>query len=420
MEQQRYLKISAKNPQLANALNKIMVEQSSKEETMKVMEDHVPRLEYRYNVIYTHWALIEAYRLSERYVHDLVMPGRAINLLESAASYPVQNAYITDESVQMAIEKVYGVKMQATQDEEEKAKLLNLEELIHEHMVDQMGAVQSVSNALRRSAAGVRNQNRPIGTFLFLGPTGVGKTELAKALSRVYFHGEGNIIRLDLNEFVGSTDVARLIADGVEDELSLTSQVMKHPFSVVLLDEIEKAHPQVLTTLLQLLDEGILRDAKNREVSFRDAIVIATSNAGAEQIRNFIDNGMDLSAIKEELTNSLIRNGEFKPEFLNRFDEICIFKPLSKQDLRKIVDLIIQSVNKTLEPQKISVQLDEGAKDILVEHGYDPKLGARPMRRIVQNTVENLVAKMVLAGVVSNGATIDIDAGMIKSQLENK
>ena len=420
MEQQRYLKISAKNPQLANALNKIMVEQSSKEETMKVMEDHVPRLEYRYNVIYTHWALIEAYRLSERYVHDLVMPGRAINLLESAASYPVQNAYITDESVQMAIEKVYGVKMQATQDEEEKAKLLNLEELIHEHMVDQMGAVQSVSNALRRSAAGVRNQNRPIGTFLFLGPTGVGKTELAKALSRVYFHGEGNIIRLDLNEFVGSTDVARLIADGVEDELSLTSQVMKHPFSVVLLDEIEKAHPQVLTTLLQLLDEGILRDTKNREVSFRDAIVIATSNAGAEQIRNFIDNGMDLSAIKEELTNSLIRNGEFKPEFLNRFDEICIFKPLSKQDLRKIVDLIIQSVNKTLEPQKISVQLDEGAKDILVEHGYDPKLGARPMRRIVQNTVENLVAKMVLAGVVSNGATIDIDAGMIKSQLENK
>ena len=420
MEQQRYLKISAKNPQLANALNKIMVEQSGKEETMKVMEDHVPRLEYRYNVIYTHWALIEAYRLSERYVHDLVMPGRAINLLESAASYPVQNAYITDESVQMAIEKVYGIKMQATQDEEEKAKLLNLEELIHEHMVDQMGAVQSVSNALRRSAAGVRNQNRPIGTFLFLGPTGVGKTELAKALSRVYFHGEGNIIRLDLNEFVGSTDVARLIADGVEDELSLTSQVMKHPFSVVLLDEIEKAHPQVLTTLLQLLDEGILRDAKNREVSFRDAIVIATSNAGAEQIRNFIDNGMDLSAIKEELTNSLIRNGEFKPEFLNRFDEICIFKPLSKQDLRKIVDLIIQSVNKTLEPQKISVQLDEGAKDILVEHGYDPKLGARPMRRIVQNTVENLVAKMVLAGVVSNGATIDIDAGMIKSQLENK
>ena len=239
-------------------------------------------------------------------------------------------------------------------------------------------------------------------------------------MSEVYFHGEGEIIRLDLNEFVDSTDVARLIADGSEDELSLTSQVMKHPFSVVLLDEIEKAHPQVLTTLLQLLDEGILRDVKNREVSFRDAIVIATSNAGAEQIRQFIDNGMDLSDVKEELTNSLIHSGEFKPEFLNRFDEICIFKPLSKQDLRKIVDLIIQSVNKTLEPQKISVQLSDGAKDILVEHGYDPKLGARPMRRIIQNTVENLVAKMVLAGVAGNGATIDIDAEMIESQLENK
>lgn len=420
MEQQRYLEISAKNPQLANALNKIMVEQSSEEETMLVMEDHVPRLEYKYNVVYTHWALIEAYRLSERYVHDLVMPGRAINLLESAANYPVQDGYITDESVQTAIEKVYGVKMQATQDEEDKMKLLNLEDLIHERMIDQVGAVQAVSNALRRSAAGVRNQNRPIGTFLFLGPTGVGKTELAKALSEVYFHGEGEIIRLDLNEFVEPTDVARLIADGSEDELSLTSQVMKHPFSVVLLDEIEKAHPQVLTTLLQLLDEGILRDVKNREVSFRDAIVIATSNAGAEQIRHYIDSGMDLSNVKEELTNNLIRNGDFKPEFLNRFDEICIFKPLSKPDLRKIVDLILQSVNKTLEPQKISVQLDDGAKDLLVEHGYDPKLGARPMRRIVQNTVENLVAKMVLAGVAGNGTTIEIDAGMIESQLENK
>ncbi|MCR5572430.1 MAG: ATP-dependent Clp protease ATP-binding subunit [Candidatus Saccharibacteria bacterium] len=418
MDQQRYLEISSRNPQLANALNKIMIEPSSEEETMQVMEDHVPQLEYQYNVIYTHWALKEAYRLSERYIHNIVMPGRAINLLESSANYPVQDRFITDESVQIAIEKVFGVKMQATQDEEDKMKLLNLEELIHERMVDQVGAVKAVSDALRRSAAGVRNQNRPIGTFLFMGPTGVGKTELAKALSEVHFHGEGEIIRLDMNEFVEASDVSRLIAEGSENELSLTAQVMKHPFSVVLLDEIEKAHPQVLTTLLQMLDEGILRDTKNQEISFRDAIVIATSNAGANKIRHFIDSGMDLNEVKEELTDQLIRDGEFKPEFLNRFDEICIFKPLEKQDLRKIVDLIINSVNKTLETQKIRVKLNDAAKDLLIEKGYDPKLGARPMRRIVQQTVENLVAKMVLANMAGSGDEIEIDADMIQSQLE--
>lgn len=418
MEQQRYLEISARNPQLANALNKIMVEPSNKTETMKVMEDCVPQLEYKYNVVFTHWALTEAYRLSERYIHDLAMPGRAVNLLESAANFPVQDRFVTDHSVQFAIERTYGVKMQATQSDSDKQKLLNLEDLIHERMIDQVGAVRAVSDALRRSAAGVRNMNRPIGTFLFLGPTGVGKTELAKALSEVYFKGEGDIIRLDMNEFVESSDVSRLIADGAKNELSLTSQVMKHPFSVILLDEIEKAHPQVLTTLLQVLDEGILRDENNREVTFRDAIIIATSNAGADMIRASIDEGMDLGNIKEELTNELIRNGEFKPEFLNRFDEICVFKPLSKDDLRKIADLILKSVNKTLEPQKITVVLDAGAKDLLVEHGYDPKLGARPMRRIVQKTVENLVAKMVLAGMAGSGATIEIDTAMVRSQLE--
>ena len=418
MEQQKFLEISARNASLTNDLNVIMVEPASKEETMKIMQDHVPILEYQHNVIYTHWALTEAYRLSERYIHDLVMPGRALNLLESAAGYTIEDKFVTDESVQKAIEKTYGVKMQASQDEGEKLKLLNLEELIHQRMIGQEMAVKAVSDALRRSAAGVRNQNRPIGTFLFIGPTGVGKTELAKAISDVYFKGEGEIIRLDLNEYVEASDVSRLIADGTEDEMSLTAQVMKHPFSVVLLDEIEKAHPQVLTTLLQMLDEGILRDSKNHEVSFRDAIVIATSNAGAEKIRHYIDSGTDLANVKEEITNELIRNGEFKPEFLNRFDEVCIFKPLTKENLTQIVDLIIAGVNKTLEPQKISVKLENDAKELLVERGYDPKMGARPMRRIVQNTVENIVAKAVLAGIASNGSEIPIDAEMIQMQLD--
>ncbi len=417
MDQQKFLEISSRKAALANALNKIMIEPADEEATIKVMQDRVPLLEDKFGVTYTFWSLRESYRLSERYVHDLVMPGRAISLLESAGNFPI-DGYITDASVQQAVEKTVGVKMQSSTDEEDKSRLLNMEELIHRRLIGQDMAVRAVSDALRRAAAGVRNENRPIGTFLFLGPTGVGKTELAKAISEVYFGGEGTIVRIDLNEYVSADDVQRLIADGATDELSLTAQVMKHPFSVVLLDEIEKAHPLVLTTLLQLLDEGILRDVKNREVSFRDTIVVATSNAGANSIRDYIDQGLDTSKIKEQLTNDLISSGEFKPEFLNRFDEICIFQPLSKEALLSIVDLIIASTNKTLEPRKITVSLEPEAKTLLVEHGYDPKLGARPMRRIVSKTVENIVARAVLSGEADSGASIMITPDMIQAALD--
>ena len=391
MDEQCYLRISARNSALSNALNKIMVEPANFEETMKIMQDRVPVFEHRHKVIYTYWALLEAYRLSERYIHDLTMPGRALNLLEAAASFAEPSGFVMAESVQRCIEKTAGVKVSVSQDTESREKLLNLEGLIHQRMIDQEDAVAAVSNALRRAAAGVRNENRPIGTFLFMGPTGVGKTELAKALSEVYFDGESQLVRLDMNEFVSSNDVIRLIADGADDEYSLTAQVMKQPFSVVLLDEIEKADGAVLTTLLQMLDEGILRDVKNREVSFRDTIVICTTNA------------KDLS--------------EFKPEFVNRFDEVCQFHPLSKENLLKVIDLMIQSVNKTLAPQKITVMLDGPAKELLVEKGYDPEMGARPMRRIVQKTVENIVAKMVLSGNADSGTEIMITPEMIESEL---
>jgi ATP-dependent Clp protease ATP-binding subunit ClpC len=341
------------------------------------------------------------------------MPGKAKLLLESAASYAT-NGFVTETSVQTAVEKSYGVKVKVTENKEEREKLLNLEELIHERMVDQKEAVSAISNALRRAGAGVKNKNRPIGTFLFLGPTGVGKTELAKTLSEVYFNGEEHVVRLDMNEFVSSSDVSRLIKDGASDALSLTAQIMKQPFSVVLLDEIEKAHPSVLTTLLQVLDEGILRDEKNREVSFRDSIIIATSNAGANEIREKITAGEKIEDFKEEFLEKLISSNEFKPEFLNRFDEICLFKPLSKEDLTQILDLIIASTNRTLEPQKIAVNVSPEAKQILLEKGYDPKMGARPMRRIVQKTVENIVAAAILSGAATPGSTLTISPSEIE------
>lgn len=416
MDEQRYLKIGQRNAGLTNALNRISVAPANQPETMSVMQDHLILTEFQRKVTFTYQALKEAYRLSERYVHDLAMPGRAIKLLDSAAGYS-ENGLVTMNSVQSAIEQTMDVKVGVASGEDEREKLLHLEDLIHQRMINQTRAVSVVSDALRRARAGVRNQDRPIGTFLFFGPTGVGKTELAKALAEVYFGGEDRMVRLDLNEYVRSEDVTRLIADGADDPMSLTAQVMKQPFSVILLDEIEKAHPQVLTTLLQLLDEGILRDIKNREVSFRDSIIIATSNAGADRIREYIERGYDLEQFEKQLIDELINSNQFRPEFLNRFDEIVTFRPLNKDELLQVIDLILAGINKTLALQKISVAVAQDAKVFLVDRGYDPRLGARPMRRIVQKAVENTVAKQMLSGTVAPGSTVEITLEQVQQIL---
>jgi ATP-dependent Clp protease ATP-binding subunit ClpC len=419
MDDQRYLQISQNNSLITSTLNRISVSQTSRDETIAIMQDKLAHFEFHHNVTYMYQSLTEAYRLGERYVHDLAMPGRAIKLLESAAEY-ADDGLVTAKSVQEAIEQTVGIKVSVASTDDDREKLLNLEDLIHKRMINQKRAVSVVSDALRRARAGVRNQNRPIGTFLFLGPTGVGKTELAKALASVYFDGEDKIIRLDMNEYVNSSDVDRLISDGAQDSSSLTAQVMKKPFSVILLDEIEKAHPNVLTLFLQMLDEGILRDSKNREVSFRDAIVIATSNAGADSIREHIERGMDIEQFEGPFIDELISSNQFKPEFLNRFDEIVMFRPLSKEELVQVIDLILVDVNKTLELQKVSVVVAQDAKEYLVEFGYDPRLGARPMRRVVQKAVENTIAKQMLSGAVEAGGVVEITLEQVQAILGSK
>ena len=416
MDEQRLLQISQTKPQLAHALNTMMIQPTNQSETMQIMYDQLIAFEHQHKVTYMFQALQEAYRVGDRYIQDLAMPGKALKVLESAASC-ANNGLVTAQSVDDALEKTLGVKIATTNSDDERQRLLNLESLIHQRMINQTRAVSVVSDAIRRARAGVRNLDRPIGTFLFLGPTGVGKTELSKALADIYFGGEGSLIRLDLNEFVQPEDVARLIADGARDPLSLTAQVQKKPFSVVLLDEIEKAHPQVLTTLLQLLDEGILRDENNREISFRDSIIIATSNAGADRIREYIERGYQLEQFEQTFINELINANLFRPEFLNRFDEIVLFRPLGKDELLQVIDLILAGINKTLEPQKIRVAVDDEGKKILVEAGYDPRLGARPMRRVVQRAVENTFAKQMLAGTVAPGSTTIITAEQIRATL---
>ncbi len=420
MEEQRFLQIAQAKPALTSALNRIEITPTDDNDTIRVLEDRIIPLEYGSTTLFTYQALTEAYRLSNRYIHDVAQPRASVQLLESAAQR-ASGGVVNPSVVAQTIEQTLGIKvggnLQSGDAQAEKDKLLHLEELIHQRMINQTKAVSAVASALRRARAGVRNENRPIGTFLFLGPTGVGKTELAKSLAAVYFSGEDHLVRIDLNEYVRAEDVARLIADGATDPMSLSAQVQKDPFSVVLLDEIEKAHPNVLTTLLQVLDEGVLRDINNRPISFRDTILIATSNAGADKIRQYIEAGYQLEQFSEQIQNELISSGQFKPEFLNRFDEIAVFRPLTKSELLQVIDLILVGINKNLANQKVAVAVDDQAKLALVEAGYDPRLGARPMRRVVQRTVENIVAEKILTGELVPGSGIRLSLADIQASL---
>ena len=420
MDEQRYLQIAQVKPALANSLNRIEITPADRDKTMRIAEERAITLEYNSHVIFTYQSLTEAYRLAGRYINDVAQPRATLQLLESSTQQ-AQSGLVTPSSIASTIEKTLGIKVGGDLSygnaNSEREMLLNLESLIHERMINQESAVRAVASALRRARAGVRNENRPIGTFLFLGPTGVGKTELAKSLAAVYFGGEDHLVRIDLNEYVRADDVARLIADGATDPMSLSAQVQKNPFSVVLLDEIEKAHPNVLTTLLQVLDEGVLRDINNREISFRDTILIATSNAGAEQIRAYIDAGYQIEQFSQQIQDQLINSGEFKPEFLNRFDEIAVFRPLTKDELVQVIDLILIGINNNLANQKVFVAVDDDAKRALVDAGYDPRLGARPMRRVVQRTVENIVAEKMLAGQLVPGSGIRLTLADIQDSL---
>lgn len=417
MDEQRWTRIAQTNPSLTQYLNRVMVPPTNQQDTTQIMQNQLVLFEHQQKVTYTYQALQAAYNLSSRFIAEQVMPGRALKLLEAAASY-ANSGLVTKASVEQAIEQTQGVKVGTADTATERTTLLNLEDLIHRRMINQTRAVQVVSDALRRARAGVRNTNKPIGTFLFLGPTGVGKTELAKSVAATFFEDESRLVRLDLNEYVRSEDVSRLIADPAQDTHSLTAQISRQPFSVVLLDEIEKAHPEVLNTLLQLLDEGILRDINNREVSFRDAVIIATSNAGADRIRSHIEAGEKLEQFEQQFVNELISSNVFRPEFLNRFDEIVLFRPLEPNELLQVVDLILTGINKTLADQKLSVEVAQDAKELLVQVGNDPRLGARPMRRMVQRTVENIVANQVLAQQATPGSVIYVSKDDVARMLE--
>lgn len=402
-----YQRLKNNNPAFAGLITPVVLQEPGEDDVMRVLEDTALTMEGRNRPFISYEALREAYRLSGRYNQEMAYPGKAIQLIEQSLAHAEGNV-VTERSVQQAVEQTRGVKVGAAAPVEAN-ELLHLEDKIHERMINQSRAVSVVAAALRRARAGVANPKRPIGSFLFLGPTGVGKTELAKSIAATYFGAEQNMIRLDMSEYQQPDDVQRLLSNGANESKSLIMAVREQPFSVVLLDEIEKAHPNILNLLLQLLDEGQLTDIGGRPASFKDCIVIATSNAGAETIRERVSKGEPLESFEEALTDQLINAGQFKPELLNRFDDIVLFRPLNQGELAQVVNLMMADVNKTLSSQNISVELTPAANAKIVEAGYDPRLGARPMRRMLQRTVEDSIAARILAGQTKPGDHVVLD-----------
>ena len=297
--------------------------------------------------------------------------------------------------------------------EGEREKLLSLENILHERVIGQNEAVKAVSEAILRARAGIADPTRPLGSFLFLGPTGVGKTELAKTLAKVLFDDEKNLIRLDMSEYMEKFSVSRLIGAppgyvGFEDGGQLTEAVRRKPYSVVLFDEIEKAHPDVFNVLLQVLDDGRITDSQGRTVDFKNTVIILTSNLGSSAILEGIGADGEISDKAKEEVMRLLKSS-FRPEFLNRLDEIVFYKPLAKAEIGKIVDLMLKSLKERLQDRQIDLAVTDSAKNYIIDEGYDPVYGARPLKRFIQSSVETLIARKIIENFFNAGDTAVVD-----------
>ena len=319
---------------------------------------------------------------------------------------------VTEEEIAKIICRWTGIPV-AKLMEGEKERLLGLEGILHKRVIGQDEAVTKVAEAILRSRAGIQDPNRPIGSFLFLGPTGVGKTELAKALAESLFDDEKNIVRIDMTEYMEKHSVARLIGAppgyvGYDEGGQLTEAVRRKPYSVVLFDEVEKAHPDVFNVLLQVLDDGRITDSQGRTVDFKNTIIILTSNLGSNFILEGINEKGEISEDARKEVDNLLKVS-FKPEFLNRLDEIVFYKPLVKDEIKKIVDLMIENLKKRLEVKQLGLEITDSAKDYIIDAAYDPIYGARPLKRFLQQKVETLVARKIIEGNIDEGSTLVVD-----------
>ena len=319
---------------------------------------------------------------------------------------------VSDEEIARIISRWTGIPVSKL-NESERSKILHLDGILHKRVVGQDEGVQKVTEAILRSKAGIKDPTKPIGSFLFLGPTGVGKTELAKALAEALFDDENNMVRIDMSEYMEKHSVARLIGAppgyvGYDEGGQLTEAVRRKPYSVVLFDEVEKAHPDVFNVLLQVLDDGRITDSAGKTVDFKNTILIMTSNIGSQYLLDGIDENGSVREDAEHMVLGDLRN-HFRPEFLNRLDETILFKPLTRDNICHIVDLMVADVNERLEDKELRVELTEAAKEFITEHGYDPSYGARPLRRYLQKHVETLAARIILQGEIHQGQSIVVD-----------
>lgn len=330
---------------------------------------------------------------------------------------------VSDDEIAEVVSTWTGIPVQKMM-QGEMAKLVDLEDKLHERVVGQDEAVSSVAGAIRRNRAGLSDPNRPIGSFLFLGPTGVGKTELAKALAEYLFDSEKAMVRIDMSEYMEKFSVSRLIGAppgyvGYEEGGQLTEAVRRHPYSVVLFDEVEKAHPDVFNILLQVLDDGRITDSQGRTVDFKNTIIILTSNLGSQYLLDGIDEKGDITAEAKNAVNDLLHHS-FRPEFLNRLDEIVFYKPLTKDNITHIIDLLVAELNRRLEDKQLKVVLTPAAKQHIIDSAYDPAFGARPLRRFVQHSVETLISRKIIADEVQGGDTLTVDCRDGELTVESK
>lgn len=479
-----YRKFIEKDSALERRFSPINVQEPSKEDTIKILEGLTDKYEAHHNVKITKEAIEAAVELSVRYINDRFLPDKAIDLIDEAASKIRMKSYkepnnlknIEEECISTEKEKEEAIKAQnfekaallrdnekslreklekekqkwknksnkeiltltqedisevisnwtkipikrLTQDENER--LVNLEKLLHERVVGQNEAIEAVAKAIRRGRVGLKDPKRPIGSFLFLGPTGVGKTELSKALAEILFGNEDAMIRIDMSEYMEAHSVSKLIGSppgyvGYDEAGQLTERIRRNPYSVILFDEIEKAHQDVMNIMLQILDDGRLTDSSGRTINFKNTIIIMTSNVGARLITEKKTLGFTLNEKDKENTKEyedikkdvfVELRKEFKPEFINRIDEIIVFHKLQKEEMKKIVDIMLKEVQKRMENRNIKIEIQDDVKDKIIEKGSNTNYGARTLKRTIQNILENKIAEYILNGKIKEGETVKI------------
>jgi len=416
-----YSNLIAGNTSLVQRFEKIEIQEPTEEEMVRILEDVAPRVEGHFGIAVTYSAIREVVKLAKKYILDQPNPEKSISVLENAANTlsSSKNKLLDVEVVDSYVSQKTNIPVKDATGHE-KEVLVNLEEQLRKRVVGQAKAVEAVSGALRRSRAGVTETKKPIGSFLFLGPTGVGKTETAKALAEVYFGSENSMLRFDMSEYQNKEDVYRLIGSpagyGQKIEGELIAKVRNNPFSLILFDEIEKASPDILNLFLQILDEGFITSSAGRKAYFKNSIIIATSNAGANLIRKLTSENAEYSAAKKQVVDFIQDQGIFRPEFINRFTDVVYYSPLSKDEIKQVAMMMIRKLAKEIgETKGVMLKVEVAALEKLAELGYDPEMGARPMARVIEEQVENSLAEKILRGEAVKGSEVVFKVTDIKA-----